>query len=147
MLWAYQDVVEAARNMILIVDDEPSDLELMRETLASAGYTTITATNGREALAVYEQYPGQIRLLLSDVAMEPIGGCELARRLIKAQKDLAVMFVSAYAGAQALNYKIPGLSSAAFLQKPFTPEELLANVREFIQPYRVSGASSGQSEP
>jgi len=132
--------------MILIVDDEPFDLELMRETLANAGYTVITATNGREALAVYEQHRGQIQLLLSDVAMEPVGGCELARRLTKLDKDLEVIFVSAYAGAQALNYRIPGLSSAAFVQKPFTPEELLAKVREFIQPYRVSGASSGQSE-
>jgi CheY-like chemotaxis protein len=129
--------------MILIVDDEPADLESMRETLASAGYTAITATNGRDALAVYQQYHEQITLLLSDVAMEPIDGCELARRLTKVNKELAVIFVSAYAGAQALHYKIQ--ASAAFLQKPFTREELLAKVREFIQPYRVSGASSGPS--
>ena len=146
LLWAFQDPVEAATNMILIVDDEPFDLELMRETLADAGYTVITATNGREALAVYEQHRGQIQLLLSDVAMEPVGGCELARRLTKLDQDLSVIFVSAYAGAQALNYKIEALSKAAFLQKPFTPEELLAKVREFTQPYRVSGASSGYSE-
>ena len=132
--------------MILIVDDEPSDLELMRTTLESADYTLLTATNGRDALAIYQQHREQIRLLLSDVAMEPIDGPELARRLTKLDQDLSVIFVSAYAGAQALNYKIEALSKAAFLQKPFTPEELLAKVREFTQPYRVSGASSGYSE-
>jgi CheY-like chemotaxis protein len=131
--------------LILVVDDEATDLEMMRAALAKAGYTVITATDGTEALKIYQQHQGEIRLLLTDVAMSPIDGCELATRIIELEKDLPVIFVSGYAGAHVLPYKSKSLSHAGFLRKPFVSEDLLAKVREFM-PSRVRTASGHQSE-
>ena len=131
--------------LILVVDDEPSDLEMMRDALATAGYAVITATDGKEALVMYQQHQEEIRLLLTDVAMSPINGCELATRIIESEKNLPVILVSGYAGAQSLQYKNKSLSRTGFLRKPFTSEDLLAKVREFM-PSKVRTASGHQSE-
>ena len=139
------NIRQDAVALILVVDDEPLDLEMMRDALAKAGYTVITATDGKEALAIFQQHQEEIRLLLTDVAMSPIDGCELATRIIESEKNLPVILVSGYAGAHALQYKSKSLSHAGFLRKPFTSEDLLAKVWEFM-PSKVRTASGHQSE-
>ena len=134
------------RKKILVVDDEPVDLEMMRDILAQAGYEPITATSAKEALAIYRKHQGEICLLLTDVAMSPIGGCELAVRIIELANYLPVIFVSGYAGAHALRYKGESLSHSIFLRKPFTLEELVAKVRESTEPSKVRTASGWQNE-
>src|SRR5207245_1655649 len=117
-------VLEA--NMILLVDDEPADLEMMRDALTNAGYTVVTADNGKDAIKICQQFDGLLRLLITDVAMSPIDGCELATLLTEMEENLAVLFASGYSGAQALLYKNQAVSPSAFLRKPFRAEELVA---------------------
>jgi len=132
--------------MILVVDDEPADLNMMRDILVQAGYTVVTASDPNAALALYQRHQGELHLLITDVAMSPINGCELAEKLTELNKALGVIFVSGYSGAQALRYKGQHHTPAAFLMKPFTSEQLLAQVRESPEPRRVRTASSQQSE-
>jgi len=132
--------------MILVVDDEPADLDMMRDILVQAGYTVVTASDPNAALALYQRHQGELYLLITDVAMSPINGCELAEKLTDLNKALSVIFVSGYSGAQALQYKRRYQTPIAFLMKPFTSEQLLAQVRESPEPRRVRTASSQQSE-
>jgi len=117
-------------EMILVVDDEPADLNMMRDILVQAGYTVVAAPDANAALALYQSHQGELYLLITDVAMSPINGCELAEKLTELNKALFVIFVSGYSGAQALRYKQRYQTPAAFLMKPFTSEQLLAQVRK-----------------
>ena len=133
-------------EMILVVDDEPVDLDMMRDILVQAGYTVVTAPDANAALTLYQRHQGELYLLITDVAMSPINGCELAEKLTDLNKALSVIFVSGYSGAQALRYKGRYQTAAALLMKPFTSEQLLAQVRESPEPRKARTASSQQSE-
>ncbi len=116
---------------ILVVDDEPSDLNTIRDHLVENGYSLLTASDGLDAIRIYQEHRAPIALLISDVAMNPMGGVELAHTLRDLQKDLKVLFISGYAGAEVLR-RIESLEAAAFLPKPIDREALLRKVREFL---------------
>ena len=119
---------------VLVVDDEPTDLEMLHDTLASAGYAVITAANGRDAIAAVERSGGHIDLVVTDVAMAPMNGCELAHRLTTADPGIRVIFVSGYSGALAYKFEDQPVTFTAFLQKPFEPKQLLSMVEQVLQP-------------
>ncbi len=136
---------------ILIVDDESTDLEMISRTLAEAGYNVLTASDGRRAEMVAASHPGKLDLLVADVAMSPINGCQLARELLKQDKNLRVLFVSGFTGAQIISQQ--GFSEdigADFMRKPINCDELLAKVRSLLGAQggssRISLGASG-SEP
>src|SRR6266480_1330168 len=83
----------------LAVDDEPSDLENVRDALANAGYHVLTASDANSAMEIFKRHADQIEILVTDVAMSPVGGCDLAAALVKLKPDLHVTFVSAYSGS------------------------------------------------
>jgi len=122
----------AVIQTILVVDDEASDLEMARNALESLGYRVITAGDARAALQLYRQLDSPIALLIADVAMAPVNGCDLALQLTVKQPDLKVLFISGYTGAEVLRRAgIPGLN-AAFLRKPFTADQLASQSRLMI---------------
>jgi two-component system, cell cycle sensor histidine kinase and response regulator CckA len=116
---------------VLVVDDEAGDLDLIANPLVSAGYSVVTAINAKEAVRKHAWYPAKIDLLVSDLDMAPMTGCDLAALLTTAQPDLPVLFVSGHAGEEVLrrNKAIP---EVFFLRKPFTSDELLGKVREAL---------------
>jgi CheY-like chemotaxis protein len=137
---------------LLVVDDEPSDLEFLRTHLTPQGYEVLSAANGYEALRVYREHAQPIALLITDVAMAPVGGIELAEQLQEIQPELKEVFASGYAGAEVLRQADFLGTPAAFLSKPFTAESLLRKVREMLG-YQVglaqpsTAASSGSGQP
>ena len=88
------------KRMALVVDDEPDDLELVRHVLARAGYNVITAMDGKTAIESFRAHAEEIDILVTDVAMSPMTGCDLAAQLVQLKWNLRVVFVSAYSGAQ-----------------------------------------------
>jgi CheY-like chemotaxis protein len=122
----------AVKETILVVDDEPSDLDMARNTLESLGYGVVTAGDAQTALQLYRDLGMPISLLIADVAMAPVNGCDLALQLTVKQPDLKVLFISGYAGAEVLRRAgIPGLH-AAFLRKPFSADQLASQARLMI---------------
>jgi CheY-like chemotaxis protein len=113
--------------VILAVDDELPDLENVTRVLSESGYKVITARAGDEALQAQAQQ-GRIDLLVTDIAMSPMNGLELAHALLERQENLRVIFVSGYVGEQTLrdDSSFPG---ASFLRKPFAAEDLQRMVR------------------
>ena len=110
---------------ILLVEDEGTVLDFTRQALELHGYRVVGAADPVEALALDVAYD----LLLTDVVMPQMRGGELARRLCQARPGLKTLFMSGYLDGEAL---LGADGAAAFLQKPFTLDQLAYKVRELL---------------
>jgi PAS domain S-box-containing protein len=116
---------------ILLVEDEPAVLELMRRTLESYGYTVLHASAPERALRAMEEGDARVDLLLTDVVMPGINGPELAAQLRALDPALRVLFMSGYSSDLVAEQ---GLLPAevSLITKPFSPTALVARVREAL---------------
>jgi two-component system cell cycle sensor histidine kinase/response regulator CckA len=116
---------------ILLVEDEESVRQLVRETLHAKGYRVLEAENGDAGLVLAEQHIGQIDMVISDVVMPGTGGRELVQRLLQSRPGMKVLYLSGYTeDAIVSEGTIEG--GKAFLQKPFTLQCLSRKVREVL---------------
>ncbi|MBZ5543149.1 MAG: response regulator [Acidobacteriia bacterium] len=116
---------------VLLVEDEAAVRSLVCGVLEGGGYKVLVARNGEDALVVSEQHKGPIHLLLTDVVMPEMGGPELADRLRPYHREMKVLYMSGYTDDAIVHHGVLA-SSAAFLQKPFTPAVLAQKVREVL---------------
>jgi signal transduction histidine kinase/ActR/RegA family two-component response regulator len=116
---------------ILVVDDDDAVRRMTIMFLKIKGYTVIEARSPTEAIQFMESDNRSIDLVLTDVSMPTMSGRELADRLIKQRSGLKVLFMSAYTEDAAINSGIhdPG---TAFIEKPFSPDDLASKVRQVI---------------
>ncbi|HBI14232.1 MAG TPA: hybrid sensor histidine kinase/response regulator [Desulfobulbaceae bacterium] len=125
--------LELARGseVILLVEDDETVLDLVSTTLKISGYTVIEAHNGREALKICEEKGHDIKLLITDVIMPGLDGSELAQSIKAIHPNIRVLFISGYADSAIVQHGVlqPGM---AFLQKPFTSFGLSRKVREVL---------------
>jgi CheY-like chemotaxis protein len=111
---------------ILVVDDDAWVRVLARDVLAADGYRVLEASDGPDAIRVAAEHPGPIHLLLTDVVMPGMNGCELAKGLAGLLPGLKVMFMSAY-DRDVLVAR--GLEpTGPVITKPFTIEYLARRV-------------------
>jgi two-component system cell cycle sensor histidine kinase/response regulator CckA len=113
--------------VVLVVDDEPTVLDLMARTLIEAGYAVHTASNGQDALALAVGLPKPLHLVVTDMRMEPIGGPELAELMFAQGLASRFLFVSGYGPAADYNEQF-----GPFLPKPFSPQRLVEAVAETL---------------
>lgn len=116
---------------ILLVEDEPKVLELMRLTLTDAGHTVLTAGTSKKALKTAYDREGQFDLLLTDVVLPGISGLDLANRITGEYPNLPVLMVSGYTADNAEIREIAD-SPYYFMQKPFQPIELVNKVNSIL---------------
>jgi len=126
---------EATR--ILIVDDEPTNVELIQELLAAEGYRTESAAGGREALSRARQDPPH--LIVLDVRMPDVDGFEVCRQL-KADARTTGIPVLLVTGLDTLRDKERGLAAGAddYVTKPVVPADLLTRVRSLLRVSHLS---------
>ncbi len=115
---------------VLLVEDAPMIRRLAREIMLRAGYTVIEAGDAEQAMKLAEQQ-ARIDVLLTDLIMPGPSGVDLAEHLRAARADVRVLFMSGYSDNAIVRNGMLG-ESTAFLQKPFTPEELLRKLRHVI---------------
>jgi CheY-like chemotaxis protein len=117
---------------VLVVEDEDGVRAPVRRILVAHGYRVLEAADGPSALHIAEHHTGKIDLLLTDVVMPGMNGGELARRLQGLRSGIRVVFMSGYSAEAVATHGVlsPG---AAFLQKPFSVEELLERLREALE--------------
>jgi two-component system, cell cycle sensor histidine kinase and response regulator CckA len=116
---------------VLLVEDEESVRELVRLTLASRGYHVLEAENGECGLRIAESFKEHIDILITDVVMPGIGGRELARKLLLLRPGISVLYLSGYTEDAVVTRGVLG-PRTAFLQKPFTLQNLAKKVREVL---------------
>ena len=116
---------------ILIVDDEPLNVDLLEQELDTAGYRTVSAASGEDALALAANSPPDVILL--DVMMKGIDGYETCRRLKagEATRAIPVIFLTALTDTFE-KVRAFGLGAVDYVTKPFEVEELLARVGTHI---------------
>jgi len=117
---------------VLLVEDEESVRELVRLTLASRGYKVLEAENGESGLHIAESHKDKIDILITDVVMPGMGGRELARTLLSLRPGISVLYLSGYTEDAVITRGAPG-PATAFLQKPFTLQNLARKVREVLR--------------
>jgi len=120
------------QGTILLVEDEEGLRALNARGLSSRGYTVLEAGNGIEAIDVFDSR-GPVDLVVSDVVMPEMDGPTLLKELRKRNPDVKIIFVSGYA-EEAFAKNLPsdehGKEQYAFLAKPFTLKQLVAEVKK-----------------
>jgi PAS domain S-box-containing protein len=120
---------------VLLVEDEESVRQLVRDTLEAKGYKVLEAEQGHSALQIADAHQGSIDMLITDVVMPGMSGRELAQRLSASHPHTKVLFVSGYTEDAIVHQGVlePG---TAFLQKPFTLQALSRKVRDVLRTER-----------
>jgi two-component system cell cycle sensor histidine kinase/response regulator CckA len=122
---------QSGNETILLVEDEDGVRGLVKLVLKSKGYHVLEAADGEEAERVCREYQGKIHLLLTDVVLKQISGRELAQRLMALRPEMRPIYMSGYTDDQVVHRGVQARDTA-FLQKPFTNQELAAKVREVL---------------
>jgi PAS domain S-box-containing protein len=118
----------AGRGTVVVVEDEPPVRRLTSRILREAGFRTLEAAHGDEALEVLQRSdPDDLRLLLTDLVMPRMSGRELADRVHADHPELPVLLMSGYADDVIARYGAAS-EDAPLLSKPFTRDSLLAAV-------------------
>ena len=112
---------------VLIVDDEPPLVELIHEILESRGYRVLATSDADRALALLDEDPGPIHLLLTDVMMRSHSGFEIAERAQHRWPEVQVIFMSGHTRETLPENTLP--ANARVLGKPISLEGLLGAVR------------------
>jgi CheY-like chemotaxis protein len=117
---------------VLIVDDEPMNVELLRAILAPSGFVLRTACNGVEALALLAQEP--VDLILLDVMMPELDGYGVCRavRADRRLRSLPIILITALHGASE---RVMGIDAGCddFVTKPFDKNEVMARIRTLLR--------------
>ena len=115
---------------ILIVDDEPDLLRLARFRIEKSGYRVLSAVNGRDALELAEKEPPD--LILLDMRLPLMEGPDVCLCLKTNDKLKHIPVILFTASTQDINKKVTFCGAQGYILKPFSAEELLKKVKEFI---------------
>ncbi|MGH2406672.1 MAG: response regulator [Candidatus Limnocylindrales bacterium] len=128
---------------ILVVDDEPTILETLAESLERDGYTVITAADGRAALARFRA--DRPDLVVLDLMLPELSGIEVCR-IIRAESPVPILILTA---KDSEIDKVVGLELGAddYVTKPFSLRELAARVRALFRRLELQQAVAAPSEP
>jgi signal transduction histidine kinase/ActR/RegA family two-component response regulator len=116
---------------VLLVEDEDMVRQLVSDILEKEGYKMLVAQNGQEALIKSEQHEGEIDLIITDVVMPGMSGPQLVERLAASYAETKVLFMSGYTDNAIVYHGVLG-EGMNFLQKPFTPDDVLRKVRDVL---------------
>lgn len=119
---------------ILVVDDDKNTRLLFRAELEGAGYTVVTATDGREALAVMDRE--HVDLVVLDIMMPNMDGYEFTRLLRESQNNLPILMVSAKQ-LPADKHKGFIVGTDDYITKPIDGEEMLYRIRALLRRAKI----------
>ena len=123
---------KASGDTILILEDEDGVRELAARILEDRGYRILQARNGGEALALLRDRARDLKLLLTDVVVPDMATGELEEQVHGLRNDLPILYMSGYPREEILHRGLLR-SDHPFLQKPFTTEDLVADVGRMLQ--------------
>ncbi len=116
---------------ILVADDDESVLRLTRELLECYGYDVITATNGKEALKVYQSHGDSISLTILDSIMPEMDGNQSSAAILQLNPKAKILIASGYLGNGASD-GTPACAVKGFVEKPYVTSEFLKMVRDIL---------------
>jgi PAS domain S-box-containing protein len=120
--------VPRGSETVLLVEDDASLRSLAVRVLKNYGYEVLVASCGQEALAIASEPATLIDVVISDVVMPGMNGRQLVEKLFELRPEMPSLLMSGYADDHILRRGILQ-GETAFLQKPFTPEQLARKLR------------------
>jgi PAS domain S-box-containing protein len=123
--------IPEGKEKILLVDDEPTVLDVNRQQLEAMGYQVYVAASGQEALAVYAEKRDEIALVILDMVMPGLSGSETFDRLRAINPAIRVLLSSGYS-IEGQAQQILDRGCNGFLQKPFDFERLSREMRNMF---------------
>ena len=133
--------MESNSRKVLIADDEPDILEILKYNLVEQGYEVVTAKDGDEALDALHSARMGVDLVMIDVVLPGMDGVELANQIRESWPDQRILFTSGYAAQILAQHGLKSLD-VPFLSKPYTLDEALAKIKEAL-----SARASADSVP
>ena len=125
------------KERILVVDDAPNTLEVLRRNLTSKGYKVFTAPGVVEAIKILDTTP--VDLVITDLKMPRVSGLDLVRHVRENLKGTEVMMITGYATVEGA-VKAVKTGAEEYLPKPFTDGELFSVVRRALDKLHVRRA-------
>lgn len=125
-----KDIV-IGNEKVMVVEDEDTVRRIAVDALETYGYNVWEASNGKEALSLFNRHNNSFDLLISDLIMPKMGGRELMEKIRIKHPDLKILFISGYAHDDIFQDIMSG-RMINFLQKPYTINDLIAKVREIL---------------
>jgi len=125
-------------GVVLVVDDEASVRDVVKNSLERYGYTVIPAENGKTAIEIFKQRSAQITIVLLDLTMPVMSGEETLRQMQAIRRDVPVVLSSGFNGVGAVQ-RFVGKGLAGFIQKPYTAGILAQKVKSAITSSRSGG--------
>lgn len=116
---------------VLLVEDEPAILKITQRNLEKSGYTVLAANSPQQAMALAEQYSGEIDVIISDVIMPEMNGRVLVEKLMVSRPSLKHLYMSGYTADLIAHHGVLD-EGRNFIEKPFTREQLLAKLQNVL---------------
>ncbi len=117
---------------VLVAEDDAMVRDLTRSILEGAGYTVLTAADGREAVQIFAAHADVIDLAILDVVMPELGGRAVHEHMLAVRPEVRVLFSSGYS-MDAIHTDFELDAGLSLIQKPFTHQDLLCKVREVLE--------------
>ena len=122
---------KTAGETILLVEDDPTILDMGKRMLEGMGYRVLAADRPHHALQLAGKYGAEIDLLVTDVIMPEMNGWDLASHLSRSHPQTAQLFMSGYTADIIARHGVLD-QGVHFIQKPFTARELSGKIREIL---------------
>lgn len=123
------------REKILVIDDDPNILEVLRARLEAEDYAITTAITAKEALEKAKE--GSFNLVITDIRLSSTDGLELMEDLLLLNPDLPVIILTAYGSIEGAVTAIKK-GAYSYLTKPFDPKDLLLQVKNALEKQRLT---------
>nr|MBF0221725.1 response regulator [Desulfobulbaceae bacterium] len=117
---------------ILIVDDEAIITSMLVDYLKSLGYKTMLATNGIEAVAIVAEHKDAIDIVILDINMPLMDGCEAYAKFIEIKPDINVLVSTGYVSS-CETQEILQKGAKGFIQKPFKMDEIKGKISTILR--------------
>lgn len=128
---APRPATSSARGAVLVVDDEEIVRNVTRAALQQAGYEVLLAEDGLSAVETFRKAGDRIAVVLLDMAMPSMSGDEALQHLRSIRPRVQVIVSTGFSQAEA-EMRFAGQPVDAFIHKPYTPQQLVAKVREVV---------------
>ena len=121
------------KEVILLVEDEPDILSICKLVLENGGYMVLEAASPSEAILIADAHKGEIQLLVTDVVLPDMNGCDLSKRVQKTSPNVKTLFMSGYSSDIVANEGVLDMG-VNYLQKHFPIKALLVAVHKILNP-------------
>ncbi len=125
------EISQGSGETVLVVEDDENTLEAVCEILRALNYQALSASDGEQALQLFEQYHNEIELVISDMVMPKMSGSQLYTHLREIEPDIKMVIITGYPFEEQ-DKAVLSQGIVAWVQKPFVLEQIATAIRQAL---------------